>query len=60
MAEVVVDSSEDAIRLFDQGNRILNLTSNNSSDASRFEFFTNNKIVMTIKPKITLMIQISL
>ena len=41
MAEVVVDSSEDVIRLFDQGNRILKLTSNNSNDAPRFGVFFN-------------------
>lgn len=37
MAEVVADSSEDVIRLFDQGNRILKLTSANSNDSPRFK-----------------------
>jgi len=35
MAEVVVDSSDDVIRLCDQGNRILNLTSDNTNDVHR-------------------------
>ena len=39
MAEVVVDTSEDVIRLCDQGNRILKLTSNNDDHSKKYSNF---------------------